>query len=136
MDSTRKITEIESLEPDEDGDIPVDFGSSRTYLSPRPNPLSVDIYSVLLSEINSSLELFEAINKANCETLFAKLKYLPEQKQIILHHELDAKALSAESLERHIVLIGRMADSLDSELKREFGGIMHSVDSREDEQDV
>ena len=136
LDSTRKITEIESLEPDEDGDIPVDFGSSRTYLSPRPNPLSVDIYSVLLSEINSSLELFEAINKANCETLFAKLKYLPEQKQIILHHELDAKALSSESLERHIVLIGRMADSLDSELKREFGGVMHSVDSREDEQDV
>ena len=53
-----------------------------------------------------------------------------------MHHELDANALSSESLERHIVLIGRMADSLDSELKREFGGVMHSVDSREDEQDV
>ena len=136
LNATRKIIDKDSLEPDEDGDIPVDFGSARTYLSPRSNPLSVDIYSVLLSEMNPSSELFEAINRANCETLFAKLKYLPEQKQIILHHELAAEALSAQSLERHMVLIGRMADSLDSEFKREFGGVMHSVDSREDEQDV
>lgn len=94
LEATRKITDKDSLEPDEDGDIPVDFGSARTYLSPRSNPLSVDIYSVLLSEINPSSALFEAINKANCETLFAKLKFLPEQKQIILHHELAAEALS------------------------------------------
>ena len=136
LEAMREMTKKDSLEPDEDGDIPVDFGSSCTYLSPRANPLSVDIYSVLLSEVNQSPALLAAINEANCETLFAKVKYLSEHKQIILHHEIAADSLNEGSLKRHVIHLGRMADSLDSEFKREFGGVMHGIDSREDEQDV
>ena len=136
LEAMREMTKKDSLEPDEDGDIPVDFGSSCTYLSPRANPLSVDIYSVLLSDVNQSPALLAAINEANCETLFAKVKYLSEHKQIILHHEIAADSLNEGSLKRHVIHLGRMADSLDSEFKREFGGVMHGIDSREDEQDV
>ena len=136
LEAMREMTKKDSLEPDEDGDIPVDFGSSCTYLSPRANPLSVDIYSVLLSDVNQSPALLAAINEANCETLFAKVKYLSEHKQIILHYEIAADSLNEESLKRHVIHLGRMADSLDSEFKREFGGVMHGIDIREDEQDV
>ena len=136
LEAMREMTKKDSLEPDEDGDIPVNFGSSCTYLSPRANPLSVDIYSVLLSEVNQSSALLAAINEANCETLFAKVKYLSEHKQIILHHEIAADSLNEGSLKRHVIHLGRMADSLDSEFKREFGGVMHGIDIREDEQDV
>lgn len=136
LEAMREMTKKDSLEPDEDGDIPVDFGSSCIYLSPRANPLSVDIYSVLLSEVDQSPALLAAINEANCETLFAKAKYLSEHKQIILHHEIAADSLNQGSLRRHVIHLGRMADSLDSEFKREFGGVMNGIDSREDEQDV
>ena len=136
LKNVREITERESIEPDDDGDIPVDFGSARTYVSPRNKPLSVDVYSILLENVNESPEMLMTLNKINCETPFVKVKYLAEEKQVTLHHEVMAEFISTKSLARHLNLVAKMADSLDTELQRNYGGSMHSVDNREDEQDV
>ncbi len=136
LKNLKELDEEKHIEPDDDGDIPVDFGSARTYVSPRNNPLSADIYSILLENISESPEMLTAINKINCETPFIKVKYLVEEKQITLHHEVMAEFISTKGLATHLNLISRMADSLDTELQRSYGGSMHGADNREDEQDV
>lgn len=132
----QEFTELENLSPDEDGDIPLDVGSARTYLSPRGKPLSVDIYSILLSDVEQSKELLEVINRRNCDASFAKLKYLPESREVVLHHEVLAAALNPKNLASHSAIIARLADALDTEFQRDFGGTMHGTDTREDEQPV
>ena len=136
LKNLKELDEEKHIEPDDDGDIPVDLGSARTYVSPRNNPLSADIYSILLENVSESPELLTAINKINCETPFIKVKYLVEEKQITLHHEVMAEFISTKGLTAHLNLISRMADSLDTELQRSYGGSMHGADNREDEQDV
>jgi len=76
------------------------------------------------------------INRRNCDASFAKLKYLPESREVVLHHEVLAAALNPKNLASHSAIIARLADALDSELQRDFGGTMHGTDTREDEQPV
>lgn len=132
----QEFTENEDLSPDEDGDIPLDFGSARTYLSPRGKPLSVDIYSILLANVEHSKELLDVINQRNCDASFAKLKYVAESREVVLHHEIMAAALNPKNLASHSAIIARLADALDSELQRDFGGATFGADIREDEQEV
>ena len=136
LKNVREITNHDSIEPDDDGDIPVDSGSARTYVSPRNKPLSADIYSILLENVIESPEMLATLNEINCQTPFVKVKYLAEEKQVTLHHEVMAEFISQKSLARHLSLVVKMADSLDTELQRNFGGSMYGIDSREDEQDV
>ncbi len=143
LDNVRKITKREHLEPDEDGDIPVDVGSARTYVSPRltrvdskNKALSLDIYSILVQGVEKSPELLQALNRINCETPFVKAKYEEGERQVVLHHELMADSLSPERLAKHLGRIVFMADAVDSELQRQFGGDLHDLDMRSDVQDV
>lgn len=136
LKNVKEISNQDSLEPDDDGDIPVDSGSARTYVSPRNKPLSADIYSILLENVNESPEMLATLNNINCQTPFVKIKYLAEEKQITLHHEVMAEFISQKSLAKHLSLVVKMADSLDTELQRNFGGSMYGFDTREDEQDV
>ena len=143
LKNVREITNKEDLEVDDDGDIPVDVGSARTYLSPREirvtpkhQALAVEIYSVLLSEVNQSPKLLETLNRMNCETPFAKLKYHTQERHVVLHHEAFAHALNPERLAAHLQMIAFMADAVDTVLQREFGGELHGQDRRPDIQDV
>lgn len=143
LENARKITNKEDLEVDDDGDIPVDVGSARTYLSPREirvtptnQALAVEIYSVLLSEVNQSPNLLETLNRMNCETPFAKLKYHSQERHVVLHHEVFAHALNPDRLAAHLQMIAFMADAVDTVLQREFGGELHGQDFRPDIQDV
>lgn len=143
LENVRTITKSEHLEPDEDGDIPVDVGSARTYVSPRMThvdaknkALSLDIYSILVHGIEKSPDLLLALNRINCETPFVKAKYEEGERQVVLHHELMADSLSRERLAKHLRMIALMADALDTEMQRQFGGDLHNIDMRSDVQDV
>jgi len=143
LENVRAITKRDHLEPDEDGDIPVDVGSARTYVSPRltrvdanNKALSLDIYSILVQGVEKTPGLLLALNRINCETPFVKAKYQDSGKQVILHHELMADSITTQKLARHLGMIAFMADALDTELQREFGGDLHDIDLRSDVQDV
>jgi hypothetical protein len=143
LENVRTITKREQLEPDEDGDIPVDVGSARTYVSPRlirvdskNKALSLDIYSILVHGVEKSPDLLLALNRINCETPFVKAKYEEGEKHVVLHHELMADSLSPERLAKHLGMIAFMADAMDTELQRQFGGELHDIDLRNDVQDV
>ncbi len=143
LQNVREITKRENLEADDDGDVPVDVGSARTYVSPRlirvdkkNKALSLDIYSILLQGVDKTSDLLHAINRINCETPFVKAKYEEADKQVVLHHELLADALTPKKLSKHLEMIAFMADALDTELQRQFGGDTHRVDNRSDVQDV
>ena len=143
LKNLREITKREHLEPDDDGDIPVDFGSARTYVSPREiqvdpknQVLAVEIYSVLVSDIDNSPKLLNTLNRINCETPFAKLKYHASDRHVVLHHDAFAHSLNPARLAAHLGMIARLADVLDTELQREFGGELHGQDHRSDVQHV
>ena len=136
LKNVREITGKEDIEPDDDGDIPVDKGSARTYISPRDKPLSADVYSILLENVDESLEMFATLNRINCQTPFVKIKYLADEKQVMLHHEVMAEFISRKSLSVHLRILVHMADSLDTELQRDLGGSLFNFDDRRDEQDV
>lgn len=143
LEHVRNITEQEQLDADDDGDIPVDVGSARTYVSPRLTPvdrknkaLSVDIYSILLQDVDRTPDLLQALNRINCDTPFVKAKYEEGERQVVLHHEMMAESLNPERLSKHLGMIAFMADALDTELQRNFGGALHSFDTRSDVQDV
>jgi len=143
LKNAREITNKDDLEVDDDGDIPVDVGSARTYLSPREisvtpkhQALAVEIYSVLLSGVDYSPKLLETLNRMNCETPFAKLKYHTQQRHVVLHHEAFANSLNPERLAAHLQMIAFMADAVDTILQRDFGGDLHGQDPRSDVQHV
>ena len=143
LENVREITKRDNLEADDDGDVPVDVGSARTYVSPRliqvdakNKALSLDIYSILLQDVDKTPDLLQAINRINCDTPFVKAKYEEADKQVVLHHELLADALTSKKLSKHLGMIAFMADALDTELQRQFGGETHDVDNRSDVQDV
>lgn len=99
-------------------------------------PTNVSIYSVILRNVKKSARLLEVLNAINGEIDFARVFWL--QNAVVLMTELLALSLDAEQLRTACDLVGRLADDLDTRLKKKFGGKTAFPDERPgtDEVDV
>jgi Putative bacterial sensory transduction regulator len=96
----------------------------------------VSIYSVILRKVKKSARLLDALNTINGEIDFARVFWL--ENAVVLVTELLASTLEAEQVRTACQLVSRLADGLDTQLKKKFGGKTAFADERirSDEVDV
>ncbi len=131
---------LDKIKRDDDGDIPVVWGSAVVFVS----AIDVDdelplirVFAPLLEDFTMSPEVYEAVNTINCQTPFAKAIVDPEIQQILLTADIFVfDQLSPEQLMATIELVGDNADHLDTMLKQRFGGTTMLDDDAADEFDV
>jgi len=96
----------------------------------------VSVYSVILRNVKKSARLLDALNAINGDLDFARVFWL--ENAVVLVTELLASTLDAEQLRAACQLVSRLADELDTRLKKKFGGKTAFPDERlrSDEVDV
>ena len=125
-DTLKRELEVDEIVRDEDGDIPVRWGSAMVYVSvmgvDSELPL-IRVFAPLLEDFTVKPEVYEAVNSINRQTPFAKAIVDPEIGQIVLAAELFVfDQMSSEQLMATIELVGENADRFDTMLQKRFGG--------------
>lgn len=129
--------ENSDISPDDDGDFMLPrFGSSQLFISVIDKPLRLEIYSVLLTEVEYSEQLLKTLNLINSRLMFERIGYLPDNKVVVLSTQLNSLGISQESLVTHIRMCAMAADHFDTHLSEMFGGQKAGIDRRPDEQVV
>lgn len=136
----RRELQLDEIGRDEDGDIPVRWGSALVFIRAidvdSELPL-VRVFAPLLEDIELRSDVYEAVNSINLQVPFAKAIVDPETRQIVLAADLFVfEHLSPEQVISTIELIGENADHFDTMLQKRFGGTTVFDDEDEDEFDV
>lgn len=122
----------EPLEPDEDGDYAFRRGSAEIIVSliEEEQPV-VSVLSVLLRGVKKSQKLLEVLNETNSDCPFAKVYW--REEGVVLRLDLLAESLDDAQLRMACSVVSRLADELDTTLKKKFrGGMAFRDDSEED----
>jgi hypothetical protein len=135
-DTLRTAFNDESIEPDDEGDISLPFGSVIPYVTINDEPLRAEIYAVLLRDVEYSEQLLKTLNLINVRLFFEKVVYVPDQKMIVLSTQLNAAGISKESLLAHLRMVAAASDYFDTQLHEQFGGRQLGEDRKVDEQIV
>ena len=125
-DTIKRELELDEIERDDDGDIPVPCGSAVVYVSAigveSELPL-IHVFAPLLEDFTMKPEVYEALNSINRQIPFAKVSVIPEIPLIVLGADLFVfDQMSSEQLMATIALIGENADHFDTMLQKRFGG--------------
>jgi hypothetical protein len=128
------VSEYLGIEPgklivNQDGTIPVSVGSANYNIRLMDgDPAVLQVYSVVLEEIQKSPELFEAINDINRNTYYAKAFWLDDNR-LIVASELVAETADKGEITNACNAIAWLADHYDTELHGKFGGKMSRDDA-------
>lgn len=125
-DTLKRELEVDEIVRDEDGDIPVPWGSAavfvRTIDAESDSPI-IRVFAPLLADFTMKPEVFEALNSINRQMPFAKATVDPAMKQILLSADIFVyEELSPWQLMTTIELVGENADTYDTMLQKRFGG--------------
>jgi len=125
-DTLARELEVDEIVRDEDGDIPVRWGSAMVYVSVMGVGTELQVIRVfapLLKDFTVKPEVYEAVNSINRQIPFAKAIVDPEIGQIVLAADLFVfDQMSSEQLMATIELVGENADHFDTMLQKRFGG--------------
>jgi hypothetical protein len=135
-DTVRSAFDDQSIEPDDEGDISIPYGSVIPFITINDEPLRAEIYAVLLRDVENSEQLLKTLNLINIRLFFEKVVYIPDQKMIVLSTQLNAAGISKESLLAHIRMVAMSSDYFDTQLHEQFGGRQLGEDRKADEQIV
>lgn len=135
-DTLRTAFDDPDLEPDDEGELSVPYGSIVTFLTVNDEPLRVEIYAVLLRDIPYSEQLLKTLNIINARLNFEKVVHIPEANVIVLSTQLSALGISQRSLLEHLRMVATASDFFDTHLHEQFGGIQIGEDKKKDEQIV
>lgn len=111
----------EPIEPDEDGDYCFRRGSAEIIVSliEEEQPV-LSVLSVLLRGVKKSQKLLEALNDTNADCPFAKVYW--REEGVVLRLNLLAESLEDAQMRLACGIISRLADELDTTLKKRFHG--------------
>jgi hypothetical protein len=115
---------IEKVQVWEDGTIPIRSGSTivnvRLVQGENPSRPILQVYSPLLSELDSSPELLTKLNEVNANLTFVRAFWT--DRQVILAMELLAETLDRDQVAHAVSLVSLAGNFWDSELNKAFGG--------------
>lgn len=128
---------VNRIERDEDGDIPIPWGSAVVFLRTfEGDPPHIEVFAPLLADFAMRAEVYEAVNAINRKIPVAKAIVDPDICQITLSAQLFLiDDISTDQLMATIELVGEHADHYDTLLQKRFGGEI-MFDDDEDELDV
>jgi hypothetical protein len=136
QNTLRNAFDDQSIEPDDEGDLSIPYGSVIPFITINDEPLRAEIYAVLLRDIEYSEQLLKTLNLINVRLIFEKIAYIPDQKMIVLSTQLNAIGITQESLLVHLRMVAATSDYFDTQLHEQFGGRQLGEDQKQDEQVV
>lgn len=102
-------------------------GSAQMVLKVNPGFNNLSIYSVLVTGVEPSTELFRHLLHYNIlqrrETLGVFEKN--DKLYIVLKYTMELELVTDEVLQRHVFAMQEIADELDTEMVQQFGGTLH-----------
>jgi type III secretion system-like peptide-binding chaperone len=112
---------VEALTSDQDGDLPVRWGSAAYYvrLAGDDHP-TLGVWSPILSAVGESPELLAEINAINSQLRFARMWRANDM--VMLASELDAEALTLGQVATACNVVGSTADYWGPELQKRYCG--------------
>ena len=130
--------EVDEVVRDDDGDIPVRYGSTLVFIRTEGGePLSIHVSAPLLVDFQMCPEVFEAANAINQKILRAKAVVEADDAEIALEADLFVfDGISSDDLLFTIELVGELADEYGPRLQERFGGRTVFDDEGGDEFDV
>jgi hypothetical protein len=119
---------VEALVSDQDGDLPVRWGSAAYYvrLAGDDHP-TLGVWSPILSGVGESPELVAEINAINSQLRFARMWWASDM--VMLASELDAETLALEQVATVCNVVGSTADHWGPELQKRYGGKLSFPDA-------
>jgi hypothetical protein len=115
---------IEQVQVWEDGTIPIRSGTTivnvRLVEGENPSHPILQVYSPMLSEIDSSSELLTKLNEVNSNLTFVRAFWT--DRQVVLAMELLAESLDRDQVAHAVSLVSLAGNFWDSELNAAFGG--------------
>jgi T3SS (YopN, CesT) and YbjN peptide-binding chaperone 1 len=121
---------IEQVQVWEDGTIPIRSGTTivnvRLVQGDNPSRPILQVYSPMLSELDSTPELLAKLNEVNGNLTFVRAFWT--DRQVILAMELLAESLDKDQVAHAVSLVSLAGDFWDSELSKTFGGKTYFAD--------
>jgi len=121
--SLREILHTDDLKRDDDGDIPIRFGSALVFvrLVEADGALpSLHVFAPVVWDLKESPEILEAVNEMNLSIRFGRATW--EETQVMVAADLPTPMLTKENIAFVCDQIGAVADYFDDRLQQEFGG--------------
>jgi len=105
-------------------------GSAQMALKINPALNNLSIYSVLVTGVEPSVELYRHLLHYNILQRRESLGVFEKSGKlyIVLKYTLELELVSSEVLQRHVFAMQEIADQLDTELVNQFGGVLHFSD--------
>lgn len=105
-------------------------GSAQIVLKVNPSLNNVSIYSILVAGVFPSEALFRYLLSYNVLQRRESLGLMERDGKmyIVLKYTMEMEVATEEVLQRHVYAIQEIADELDTELVKKFGGSLHFDD--------
>jgi len=110
----------DSIVRDEDGDIPILFGTTTVFVRVLGDAPVVRIFAVVLTDLTPSSALMDELNELNQHFVFAKLFW--NGSSVVMSIDLPGAPFVGSHLVQAIGMLGNAADQLDEQLQARFGG--------------
>ena len=108
-------------EPDHDGDLPIEFGGASFFVRiDGPTDPVVQIFSVVLAELDGNSELHSALNEINTRLRFARAFHV--QQQVLIEAEIWGSDLNLSNFQHACRNVAMASDAHGNALLKTFGG--------------
>ena len=108
-------------EPDSDGDLPIEYGGASFYVRiDGPTDPVVQIFSVVLADLEANAELHTALNDINSRLRFARAFHV--QQQVLIEAEIWGSDLNLSNFQHACGNVAMASDAYGNALLTSFGG--------------
>lgn len=120
LEILREASGNPDLEPDDDGEMAIRFGSSVVFFQVFGDPPIVRAYSPALTQVPTDPKLAVALNELNSSTAFTK--WMAVDGMIVAAIDLFGDPLVKHHIVHACEVLGSTADDVDDQLQQQFGG--------------
>ncbi|MGV1037037.1 MAG: T3SS (YopN, CesT) and YbjN peptide-binding chaperone 1 [Candidatus Nanopelagicales bacterium] len=109
-------------EPDDDGDLPIEYGNARFYVRVinGGDPV-VQVFSIAVAELESTPGLVSGLNEINSMIHFARIFHV--QGQVLIESEIWGSDVNPANLRHACSNIASATDVYGPQLVEQFGGV-------------
>jgi hypothetical protein len=120
IEALRSYTDLDDVAVDEDGDIPLRYGSAVIFLRVGDDAPYVELFSPVLKGVEPSLELYKALNDLTGH--HRQVGFFTTGGAVYASLDLIADPFVPDHLGAALAVLGRLCDDTGHDLQHRFGG--------------
>ena len=116
----RERTGNPDLDPDDQGDVPIRYGSALVWVRVDRKVPAVDVFSYVLSDVEPAAGLLEALNELT--RAHRPAAFFVANSRVVATLRVDCGPLYPPRLIEAVRFLGKLVDEVDEDLGSRFGG--------------